>query len=178
MTKLDLQVLTIALGVSVRAQAVGQEVEDLVPGLQRGMSVLVDEVGGDNAVGGPDHFAEERWRAGVRRTARQDAAVEGVAEERLVGGEALAGAPAVVVEAVSENLQSIARDAVSDRARVLVADLESGGVVQRQLRVVDHWRGDGWLKRHGECEVAGEAQTDRADSGTAAFGVGLAREPA
>jgi len=90
---------------------------------KRGMSVLVDEVGGDNAVGGPDHFAEERGRVGVRRTARKDTAVEGVAEECLVGGEALAGAPAVVVEAVGENLQSIARDAVSDRARALVADL-------------------------------------------------------
>jgi hypothetical protein len=67
-----------------------------------------------------------------RRTARKDAAVEGIAEECSAGGKALAGAPAVVVEAVGENLQSIAPD---------------------------------------------EAQTDRADSRTSAFGVSLAREP-
>jgi hypothetical protein len=40
----------------------GQEGEDLVPGRERGMSLFVHEMGGDHAVRGSHHVAEERRR--------------------------------------------------------------------------------------------------------------------
>ena len=140
------------------------------PGFQGRLARRVDEVGRDDAVSAADDVTEERGRRGVGRLARDDASVERVAQERPVGGESLAGAPPVVVETIGEDLQSVTLDALAHHRSVLVADLQPGGVVQWQGRMVDHRRDDSRFECHGEREVAGEAQADRAHTGPAALG--------
>ncbi|WP_156960575.1 hypothetical protein [Amycolatopsis taiwanensis] len=52
---------------------------------------MINEVCGDNAVGRADDIAEERGRLELACLAGQDAAVERVAKECLIGGEPLSG---------------------------------------------------------------------------------------
>ncbi len=135
------------------------------------MTFLVHEMRRDDAVGAPDDVTEERRRVRVRRVGRQDAAVECIAEQRPVGREPPAGAPPVVLEAVGEHLQPVPPDAFRHGSSVFVADLQTAGVVEGKRGVVDHGCDDGGFERHGQREVAGEAQPHGADAGSAPLGV-------
>ncbi|MET8423642.1 hypothetical protein [Nocardia sp. NPDC004860] len=91
----------------VREEAGAEVGEDFVSGLEGVVALFVDEVGGDDAVGGLDDVLEEGCGVGVGVGAGENSAVEAVAEELGVGGETLAGAPFVVVEAVGEGAEVV-----------------------------------------------------------------------
>lgn len=127
-------------------QAADEESEDLVACFDRWVAGLVHMVSGDHAVGCDDDIAEERVRIGVRGRAGQHSAVEPVSQQGRVGGEALGGAPAVVVEPVAERGQVIALESFPHGSGILGRHLDAGGIVQRQRRMVDDGCNDRWLE--------------------------------
>src|SRR5215510_9920846 len=95
-----------------------------------------------------------------------------------IGGKPLRLADLVTLETVSQDREILPLEPISDCLDLIGGDFETGRFFEWQRGLRENGSQHGRLQHHRQSKIAREAHANRANAGTAAFLVRLARKPA